>query len=173
MATQAQALKQIEKLAAKPRDRIRLAAALAKLIKEKPPSLTLNDLTEVTGKKLRTLNYLIYLGKRMDDLSLSEEQYVNIGWTKCVLIAKNCHDKQYAQTLVDVALDYTVDQLRQFFAEEPTTKTKSILLRLTDRQHKVFESVLLDHGASNADNGGLSNKEAALTKALKKLQTKS
>jgi len=49
-------------------------------------------------------------------------------------------------------------------------KARTILLRLTRRQHERFESLLLAHGARRPKKGrGISGKEKALMKALDQL----
>jgi hypothetical protein len=94
----------------------------------------------------------------------------NIGWTKLAVIAENCEpgDEQHALALAEAS---TLKELPgRLKGTEPKEKARTVLLRLTKRQHAHFESFLLAHGARRPKRGrGLSGKEKALMKALGQL----
>ncbi len=166
MATESHVLKEIEKLAAKSADRIKLAVTLAHLDADPSSAPSAEKQISATRMSPRALAYLRGLGRRIGELGFAERDYVSLGWTKCVLITRLCPKEKF-QEAAYYGLHHTVDQLRQHLQGNADTKTKSILLRLNQKQYALFEKVILEYGAQHVTPGkGLRFKEKALVRAL-------
>ena len=168
-------LKWVEELATRDNDdTIELAEALSDLRALPKPAggerLTLNELASHTKRSKRAVCYLLKVWRTFSDLDIPRDRLANIGWTKLAVIAENCDpgDEQNALTLAEA---YTLKELPALLkGGAPKQKARTVLLRLTKRQHARFESFLLAHGARRPKKGrGLSGKEKALMKALGQL----
>ena len=139
----------------------------------KPPDgdrPTLNELVALTKLSKRAVCYLLKVWRRFSDLDISRDRLAQIGWTKLAAIAENCDlgDEQNALTLAEACTLKELPARLKGIAAKP--KARTVLLRLTRRQHERFESILLAHGASRPKKGrGLSGKEKALMMALGQL----
>jgi hypothetical protein len=155
-------------------DTIELAEVLAELrALPKPPHgdrLTLNELAAHTKLSKRAVCYLLKVWRRFSDLDIPRERLASIGWTKLAVIAENCDpgDEENALTLAEA---FTLKELPALLkGGAPKQKARTVLLRLTPRQHEHFESFLLAHAARRPKKGrGLAGKEKALMKALGQL----
>lgn len=153
---------------------IELAEVLSDLrALSKPPDgdrPTLNELVAHTKLSKRAVCYLLKVWRRFSDLDIPRERLAQIGWTKLAAIAENCDpgDEQNALALAETS---TLKELPARLKGMPAKpKARTVLLRLTPRQHERFEAILLAHGASRPKKGwGLSGKEKALMKALGQL----
>jgi hypothetical protein len=167
--------KRVQTLAVKDRDgTIELAEVLSDLrALPKPPDgdrPTLNEPVALTKLSKRAVCYLLKVWRRFSDLDLPRERLARIGWTKLAAIVENCDqgDEENALTLAEAC---TLKELpARLKGMEAKPKARTILLRLTPRQHERFESFLLAHGARRPKKGrGISGKEKALMKALGQL----
>jgi hypothetical protein len=168
-------LKRVQTLATRDNDHtIELAEALSDLrALPKPPDanrLTLDQLAAHTKLSKRAVCYLLKIWRRFSDLDVPRERLAHIGWTKLAAIAENCDpgDEENALTLAEASTLKELPARLKGMAAKP--KARTVLLRLTRRQHEHFESFLLAHGARRPKKGrGLSGKETALMKALGQL----
>ena len=139
----------------------------------KPPDgdrPTLNELVTLTKLSKRAVCYLLKVWRRFSDLDIPRDRLARIGWTKLAAIAENCDPggEENALTLAEACTLKELPARLKGRAAKP--KARTILLRLTPRQHEHFESFLLAHGARRPKKGrGLSGKEKALMKALRQL----
>jgi hypothetical protein len=130
------------------------------------PSLA--DLVHITKLSRRTIGYLIEVWERWCDRGVPRERLSKIGWTKLAVIVDRCEPGEYLDAL-PIAEISTAKDLPALLKGAEKKEMHTVLLRLTDRQHAVFEEVLLMHGAKRPKNHrGLVRKERALTKALEK-----
>lgn len=168
-------LKRVQTLATRDNnDTIELAEGLWDLrALPKPPDgdrPTLNDLVARTKLSKRAVCYLLKVWRTFSDLDIPRERLASIGWTKLAVIAENCEpgDEEHALALAEAS---TLKELPALLkGGVPKPKARTVLLRLTPRQHAHFEFFLLAHGARRPKKGrGLSGKEKALMKALGQL----
>ena len=168
-------LKRVQTLATRDNDgTIELAEALSDLrALPKPPAggrPTLKELVACSKRSKRAVCYLLKVWRTFSDLGIPRERLASIGWTKLAAIAENCDpgDEENALTLAEA---YTLKELPALLkGGAPKQKARTVLLRLTPRQHEHFESFLLAHGARRPKKGrGLSGKEKALMKAVGQL----
>lgn len=172
-------MRKIQRLAATDDSPFELAEAVweARAL-PKPPEggrPTFADLVEITKLSRRTLNYLISVWERFGNLNISKDRLARVGWTKLAIIAEHCDPGDELQAL-NVAQTCTAKELPALLkGARPRAKKRTVLLRLDERQYKVFERVLLAHGAKRPKKGrkdfALAGKEAALTKALRQIGT--
>jgi hypothetical protein len=131
---------------------------------------TLNELVAFTNLSKRAVCYLLKVWRRFSDLDIPRDRLASIGWTKLAAIAENCDpgDEENALTLAEACTLKELPARLKGMAAKP--KARTVLLRLSPRQHERFESFLLAHGASRPNKGrGLSGKEKALMKAVGQL----
>jgi hypothetical protein len=168
-------VKRVQTLATKDKNgTIELAEVLSDLrALPKPPHgdrPTLNELVAHTKLSKRAVCYLLKVWRRFSDLDIPRDRLARIGWTKLAAIAENCDagDEESALTLAEAC---TLKELPTRLKGMPARpKARTVLLRLTPRQHEHFESFLLAHGARRPKKGrGISGKEKALMKALGQL----
>jgi hypothetical protein len=168
-------LKRVQTLATKDKSgTIELAEALSDLrALPKPPHgdrPTLNELVARTNLSKRAVCYLLKVWRRFSDLDIPPERLAQIGWTKLAAIAEHSDpgDEESALTLAEGCTLKELPARLNGMAAKP--KARTMLLRLTPRQHERFESFLLAHGASRPKKGrGISGKEKALMKAVGEL----
>ena len=80
-------------------------------------------------------------------LHIPRDRLARAGWTKLAVIAELCEPGEELQAL-DLAETYTVKELPAVLkGTHKKAKARTILFRLTPRQHEVLEHVLLAHGA--------------------------
>ena len=144
------------------------ARALPKTTRSGPPSFA--DLVEITRLSRRTVHYLIAIWERFEGLNIPPDRLARVGWTKLAVIAGLCEPGEELKAL-DVAETHTIKELPAVLKGTPMkAKARTILFRLTPKQHTQFELVLLAHGAEHPKKGrGLVRKEAALMRALSQI----
>ena len=128
----------------------------------------ISDLMELTKLSRRAVGYLIATWKRFGSLDIPRDRLVQIGWTKLALIADRSETGDELAALA-IAETCVAKDLPARLKGKPAQRGKmhTIMLRLTDRQHETFETILLAHGAKRPKRGhGLMGKEVALVKAL-------
>jgi hypothetical protein len=114
----------------------------------------------------RKAYYLVQIDRVFGDLPVERFRLNQIGWTKLQVIADHVTADNYEE-LLELAEEHTVENLKAIMrGEEPILKGKSILLRFTRKQFKVFAKAILKHGAVKNGDGFL-GKEQALIKAFK------
>ena len=170
--------RRVQTLAVKDNDgTIELAEALSDLrALPKPPDgdrLTLDELASHTKLSKRAVCYLLKVWRRFSDLDIRRDRLAQIGWTKLAVVAENCDpgEEEHALALAEACTLKELPARLNGMAAKP--KARTVLLRLTRKQHEHFESFLLAHGARRPKKGrGLSGKEKALMKALKQWPVK-
>jgi hypothetical protein len=139
----------------------------------KPPDgdrPTLDELVDLTKLSRRTLYYLLRVWQMVDDVGIPRDRLVHIGWTKMAVLAENCEPEEVEDAL-ELAEAYTAKELPAALKGRASKfKARTVLLRLTPRQYKWFEAVLLANGARRPKKGkkGLSGKEKALMEVIRK-----
>ncbi|WP_439543384.1 hypothetical protein [Hyphomicrobium sp.] len=137
---------------------------------EKSPD-TFNAVAKELGLSRRKAYYLVEIDRAFAKLKVDGRRLKAIGWTKLRLIApkiaaRNCEE------LLKLAENKSAYDLGRLMGDEdadPDAKAHAVLLYLTPDQYEVFRDVLEAHGAK-VTSGGISDKEEALTTALKKLK---
>jgi hypothetical protein len=157
-------------------NRIELALALADLEEKRPGSLV--DLAKTRPKARRKLYYLLKVGRWLKPIGQPHSRYAKIGWTKLAILAEHSTKhpgKGLARAGLAFAEQCTAEQLPAVLGGAPVPKPKekhhSVFFRLTPADYKVFEAVLIEHGAIKLGSGngkgkGLVGKEEALLNLL-------
>ena len=147
---------------------IDLAEALYEAEQAAPGAI--QELIEDGVIRQRRAYYLKSIWARLVDLQIPKARLVKIGWTKLAVIVSKCPEGDELEWL-QIAEEGTpaADLVRAAKGKDEAAR-HSILLRMTDAQHKVFEKALRRFGAVRGRTGrGLTKKEAALTLALKEV----
>ena len=134
------------------------------------------DLARDRPAMRRRLYYLMEVGRWLMPLKLTMPRLAQIGWTKLQIVADHIkkHPTMSASKALAYAETYTAAQLPAILkgGPEPLQGARThhaIMLRLTPAQYKVFEAVLLKHGATKQKAGrGLVNKENAVTEVMRR-----
>jgi hypothetical protein len=121
----------------------------------------------------RALLYHLKIGRTFDHLGVPPTRLAEIGWTKLSIIAqhfKDHDDGEERDALVLQALscaeNCTAKELPPILnGEPPEAKKRSIHLRLTPWQYKVFAAAMSEFKATPAGRG-FADKERAATEAL-------
>ena len=178
-------LKKLVELAnASKTDRLKFAVEVYRYVGDRKGKAA--DLARRLRTPPRRLHYFAKLGGFLKLTKLPAARCVSIGWTKLSLLAEHFdRDPQNVSKLTPLkAVEYseqcTVEQLREVLNGEPLPPKgerthRSVFLRLTQREYKIFESVLLANRATKSGNGrgrGLVNKEAALMRVIKQANPK-
>ena len=122
--------------------------------------------------KRRKGYYLAEIGKHVCNANVPK-QILNtslsaIGWTKAQIIVRHLNTHNWSDLIV-CATTHTARDLKLLMKGiEPMEKTKTVLLSLSQNDHKLLVEALLKHGASPSGNGH-ANKEIALMKMVAKL----
>jgi hypothetical protein len=163
------AFRRAKKLAGSPNSTpIDLAQALWEAEAALPGSL--KEIIFGTGVGRRKAYYLVKVWERF--ASFPKPRLAAIGWTKLTVIATHSQPGSEARAL-DLAEVTTVKDLERALQDgsSPGVAFKSVLLRLTPGQHRLFASALVKYGATKSTNGrGFANKEGALIRALRTLR---
>ena len=122
--------------------------------------------------KRRKGYYLAEIGKHVSQANISKQilkaSLSAIGWTKAQIIARHLNTHNWSD-LIACATTHTARDLKlQMKGIEPLEKTKTVLLSLSPKDHKLLVEALLNHGASSSGNGH-ANKETALMKMVANL----
>ena len=140
--------------------------------------LSLNDtaafqiLLQSPNLKRRKGYYLAEIGKHMNEADVPKltlkASLSAIGWTKAQIIARHLNTHNWSD-LIDCATTHTARDLKLLMKGiKPMEKTKTVLLSLSPKDHKLLVAALLKHGATSSGNG-LANKELGLMKMVAKV----
>ncbi|WP_414463632.1 hypothetical protein [Hyphomicrobium sp. DY-1] len=123
------------------------------------------------GIARRKAYYYVEIDRAFTELKVDSRRLNRIGWTKLRLISPhiNVRNCERLLKLAEENSTYGLARLVNNDGVDPGAKVHAVLLHLTPEQYDVFRDVLEAHGAK-ATGGGLSEKEQALTKALRKLR---
>jgi hypothetical protein len=129
-----------------------------------PPS---TNLPAALSWSRRAVCYLLKVWGAFRDLAIPRERLVEVGWTKAAVVLENSEPEDVEKALV-LAETCTAKELPALLkGSRRKAKARTVLLRLTPRQHAQLEAVLLANGARRPKKGrGLSGKERAQMKAL-------
>ena len=136
---------------------------------------TLAQLTSDSFRKMyqstnlgrRKAYYLVEIWDKFHGLPVPKAKLKEVGWTKLTLLAKHV-TKENAAELLDVALGLSNKQLGAYLAgKKVEDNARCVLMYFSPKQYAVLEKTILANGGEK--NGrGLTNKEEALIKALRK-----
>jgi len=144
---------------------LRMAKLLADVQEFSPDDF--NAVAEILGVSRRQAYYLAKIHRAYHGLGVDEGQLVNIGWTKLQILADHINEDN-CEVLLNMAETSTVRELIMVMRDEmPIDGTRCVILYLEPAQYEIFSKAVLAHGGQLL-SGGLSGKEAALTKALEK-----
>jgi hypothetical protein len=126
------------------------------------------------GIAKRKAYYFVEIDRAFTKLGVDSRRLNRVGWTKLRLVsphinARNC---ERLLKLAEENSSYSLARLMNNENVDAGTKVHAVLLHLSPEQYEVFRDVLEAHGAKAA-GGGLSEKEQALTRALRKLRKRS
>jgi hypothetical protein len=123
------------------------------------------------GIAKRKAYYFVEIDRAFADLKIDNRRLNRIGWTKLRLVSPhiNARNSERLLKLAEENSTYGLARLMNNDVVDAGTKVHAVLLRLSPEQYDVFRDVLETHGAK-VTGGGLSDKEQALTKALRKLR---
>lgn len=163
-------LENAEKL--KSDDLMDVARHLREVLDDKPDEFL--TVAKQLGIAKRKAYYFAEIDRAFTELKVDSRRLNRIGWTKLRLVsphinARNC---DRLLKLAEENSTYGLARLMNNNEADAGTKVHAVLLHLTPQQYEVFRDVLEAHGAK-AIGGGLSDKEQALTKALRKLRKRS
>lgn len=118
----------------------------------------------------RKAYYLVAIDKAFRKLAVSKARLQRIGWTKLMVLAKHNVDEKNAQKFIALAEAYNTRDLEKLLNDEkPTPNAHCVLLYFDDADYAALEKALVKHGAGRSSRG-LTNKEEALIKIIKKGQ---
>ena len=149
---------------------VTLADLLYKLSLTDPQAFQV--LLQSPNLKRRKGYYLAEIGKHVSQANISKQilkaSLSAIGWTKAQIIARYLNTHTWSD-LVTCATTHTTRDLKLLMKGiKPMEETKTVLLSLSPKDHKLLVEALLNHGASSSGNGH-ANKETALMKMVAKL----
>lgn len=117
----------------------------------------------------RKIYYLVEIDRAFRKLNVSKTRVAKIGWTKANLLAKHITPNN-AKKLLEMAETNSAHNLKVMLGGgEKKDNLHAVLHYLDDDTYNVYEKVLIKFGAQKGRNGGLTGKEEALLKLLKKL----
>ncbi|CAA2141431.1 hypothetical protein [Hyphomicrobium sp. ghe19] len=117
----------------------------------------------------RKIYYLVEIDRAFRKLSVSKNRLMKIGWTKANILAKHI-DATNAKELLELAENNSAHDLKILLAGgEPVANHHAVLHYFSPEDYQRYEKALLKYGAVRGRNGGLTNKEEALIKLIKKL----
>ena len=117
---------------------------------------------------------LLAIWERFAGLGYSKDDLAAVGWTKLAVVAKHLPPGDEARG-IDLAKSKTAKELEAILkgGSETRSKAHSVLLRLSPTQYRVFSLAVRQFGARPGKGGhGLTDKERALTQALKEILSK-
>ena len=116
----------------------------------------------------RKAYYMSEIGGHLDRVAIPPSALHDIGWTKVQIIARHLNTDNW-EALLELASAHTVRDLKLLMQGiKPMEKTKTVLLSLSLKDHKMLFEALLKHGASPSGHGH-ANKELALMKMVAKV----
>ncbi len=160
-------LENAEKL--KSDDLMDVAHHLRQVLDDKPDEFL--AVARQLGIAKRKAYYFVEIDRAFAEFKVDSRRLDRIGWTKLRLVsphinARNC---ERLLKLAEENSTYSLARLMNNDKVEAGTKVHAVLLHLSAEQYEVFREVLEAHGAK-ATGSGLSEKEQALTRALRKLR---
>jgi hypothetical protein len=163
-------LENAEKL--KSDDVVDVARHLRQVLDERPDEFL--TVAKQLGIARRKAYYYVEIDRAFARLKVDSRRLNRIGWTKLRLIAPhiNARTCERLLKLAEENSTYGLARLINNDEGDPGTKVHAVLLYLSPEQYQVFRDVLEAHGAK-ATGSGLSAKEQALTRALRKLRKRS
>jgi len=123
----------------------------------------------------RKAYYLVKVSKTFDPLPVPRSRLKKIGWTKLQLIGKHVEPSNLEEML-SLAENNNAKEIQRHLRGEKTLggNAHCVLMYFTPKQYADFEEVMLKHGAQrstgSAGRTGLSNKEEAMLKVIKRLK---
>lgn len=150
-------------------DLMDVAHHLGKVLGDRPDEFL--TVAKQLGIAKRKAYYFVEIDRAFTKLKVDSRRLNRIGWTKLRLLsphinARNC---ERLLKLAEENSTYGLARLMNNDEVDAGTKVHAVLLYLTGEQYEVFRDVVEAHGAK-AIGGGLSEKEQALTRALRKLR---
>jgi hypothetical protein len=158
-------LENAEKL--KSDDVMDVAHHLRQVLDDKPDEFL--TIAKQLGIARRKAYYYVEIDRAFAELQADNRRLNRVGWTKLRLISPHINARNCERLLKLAEENSTYGLARLMNNDEADAKMHAVLLHLTPEQYEVFRDVLEAHGAK-ATGGGLSEKEQALTKALRKLR---
>jgi hypothetical protein len=149
---------------------IELAEAIWKAETQEPGNL--KEIVRETGMGLRKAYYLFEIWEEFADLDVKTQLFVEVGWTKLAIVAKHLKPGMRREFL-DLARQHTAKELPAILegGSRELPKARTVQMRLTPTQYKIFESALRKFGAKPAKHGrGLVHQEKAVMRIINKLQ---
>lgn len=118
----------------------------------------------------RKAYYYVEIDRAFAKLGVDSRRLNRIGWTKLRLVSPHINTRNCERLLrlAEENSTYGLARLMNNDEVDADAKVHAVLLHLSVEQYEVFRDVLVAHGAKTT-SGGLSEKEQALTKALRKL----
>lgn len=117
----------------------------------------------------RKIYYLVEIDRAFRKLNVSKARVGKIGWTKANLLAKHINATN-AKQLLEMAEQNSAHNLKIMLAGgKKKDNLHAVLHYMDDDSYAIYEKALLKMGAQKGPNGGLSGKEEALLKLIKKL----
>lgn len=150
-------------------DLMDVAHHLRKVLDDRPDEFL--TVAKQLGIAKRKAYYYVEIDRAFERLTVDRRRLNRIGWTKLRIISPhiNVRNCERLLKLAEENSTYGLARLVNNDEVDAGAKVHAVLLYLSEEQYEVFRDVLEDHGAKAA-SGGLSEKEQALTKALRKLR---
>lgn len=144
-----------------------LGRSLRKLLDRDPEMFS--QLWQKSSLGRRKAYYLVEVSRAFDPLPVARSRLKKLGWTKLQILAKHVTKSNVQELLALAEGCKNAKQLEAHMrGEKPVDNAHCVLMYFSPKQYKVLEEALLKNGARRSGRGFL-NKEAALTRALKKL----
>ncbi|RUP10298.1 hypothetical protein [Hyphomicrobium sp.] len=125
---------------------------------------------KVSSLGRRKIYYLVAIDRAFRKLKISKGRVINIGWTKAHLLAKHINPTN-ANKLLELAEENSAHNLKIILAGgEKKDNLHAVLHYMDDELYEKYEKALLKFGAQKGRNGGLTGKEEALLKLIKKVK---
>lgn len=138
---------------------LQLGRVLAKLQVEEPQAF--KGAVKSADLGTRKAYYLLDIDRAFRDLDVSDEQLMEVGWTKLGMLAKKVNP-QNVDTLLEKAVSLSSRQLSEFLrGDNPADDTRTVMLTFSKDDYARLEPVLRRFGAQRSGRG-LVDKEKAI-----------
>ena len=145
-----------------------LGKSLRQLLDRDPDMF--KKVVDATDLGTRKAYYLVNISNWFDPLAVSKKRLLAIGWTKLEKIGKHV-TKQNVDELLTLAETSNVKQLEAHMrGETPPTNAACVLMYFDQKNYKLLEDVLVQHGGGKRSGRGIENKEEALVRVLRKFK---
>jgi len=142
------------------------AKVLRQLHDEDPAEFA--KVAEQSGIGLRKAYYLVEIDRALEGYPVPKEKKHSIGWTKLQMISGHLNKKNY-KVLLEQADAHPVHELEDVLAGKGLVENRhAMLFYFTPAEFEVLANIVVAHGGKRKGRS-LKDKEAALTRALKKL----